>query len=113
MLKVLRDCKTMHRDMNPCSIIFESPESTIMKLGNFGSAKKCEDGTILTAAHTTIKDGGIYRFKAPELLYDNNPGREYGSKIDVWAGGMNMYFMATLEIPGENQVQHSLDNNLN
>ena len=82
--------------------MFESEDSPIMKLGKFGNSKKVEDGTLMTEAHTTIKDGGIYRFRAPECLVES--GQEYGSKIDVWAGGMNMFLMATLEIPKENQV---------
>ena len=91
MLKVLKENWTIHRDINPCAIAFKTPDpnDTILKLGHFGSSKKFEEGTMMTKANTTIKNGGYARFKAPELFNENE--KRYGSKADVWAAGMCMY----------------------
>ena len=66
-----------HRDVKPPNILVD-PNSGVLKLADFGSAKKLVPGQ----ANTSYITSRFYR--APEAILDN---QHYDTKIDIWAFG--------------------------
>ena len=111
MLKFLKENKTLHRKINTMEIKFETPEKKNLKLGDFGSAKKFNDISTKPRPEFTIKNDGIKLFKAPELYSDGKPLFQYSA--DVWAAGMVLFSIATLDLPEYEKVEEALDTRLN
>ncbi len=44
-----------------------------------------------------ITNTGCLRFMAPEIINDTTLG--YDTKVDIWAIGINLYYMLTHELP--------------
>jgi glycogen synthase kinase 3 beta len=85
-----------HRDLKPPNILVD-PQSGVLKLADFGSAKKLVNGQ----ANTTYITSRFYR--APEAVLDN---QHYTTKIDIWAFGCILTEMLTSKIlfTGADQV---------
>lgn len=66
-----------HRDIKPQNCLID-PSCHILKLCDFGSAKRLIDGEVSTAYITSR----FYR--APELLFG---ATDYGVEIDLWSAG--------------------------
>ena len=87
-IKYMHDRKVIHRDVKPQNVFLT--KSRVVKLGDFGIS------TVLThtmAMATTLC--GTPCYFSPELC-DSRP---YNNKSDVWALGVMLYEMASLQLP--------------
>lgn len=75
-LMYLKSKKIMHRDIKPENILYD-PETKMIKLCDFGSAKMANQ-----AENTPYIVSRYYR--APELIFGND---NYSYEIDIWATG--------------------------
>lgn len=85
-LKVLHDCKILHRDLK-CANIFVAKEG-IMKLGDLNVSKVNKRGLAYTQTGTPY-------YASPEVWKD----QPYNSSSDIWSLGCVIYEMAALVPP--------------
>ncbi|OHT04473.1 Glycogen synthase kinase-3 [Tritrichomonas foetus] len=66
-----------HRDIKPQNILID-PDSGVLKIGDFGSAKKLGNN------ENSVTYIASRYYRSPELLFECN---NYSNKIDIWAAG--------------------------
>ena len=89
MLKALFDASSIHRRINPKALVFG--ENGKMMLTNF-DALRIDAEISKTISRTTAMTEDT-QFLAPEYQSEDNPTYKY--KVDVYAMGMVMMYMAT------------------
>jgi len=73
----------VHRDLKPENILYSQPgKQGVLKLCDFGFAKRIEEGKPLTTPCGTLN------YAAPEILAES-----YDRAVDMWAVGCITYFM--------------------
>jgi glycogen synthase kinase 3 beta len=77
-LAYLHYYKIVHRDIKPQNLLVD-PETQIVKLCDFGSAKQIRNQKETSVAYICTR-----YYRAPELLLGNE---HYGVEIDMWAAG--------------------------
>jgi calcium-dependent protein kinase len=70
----------VHRDIKPENMLFQNEEQNIVKLIDFGIAKKIDGNNFLTDRI------GTPHYIAPEIIY-----KQYNEKCDIWAAGVSFY----------------------
>ena len=88
-----------HRDLKPQNVFVVSkwPPAWDVRIGDFGIAKRVLGNE--TAMRTSI---GTKPYMAPEMfswLVEDEEGHTYTQKVDIWALGILVYQMLTLEKP--------------
>ena len=68
----------MHRDIKPQNLLVD-PSCHILKVCDFGSAKKISPDDKLSVSYITSR-----YYRAPELMFGS---RIYGTQIDLWSAG--------------------------
>lgn len=108
----LHSKQIIHRDIRLDNIYYQS-KSRSLKIGGFGMAKVVRKGQTppcsLKGKYSTIKLtlGGTTHWMAPDYYKD---GKGYDRKVDIWAFGLCVLEMATMEVPyqaefGDNQEE--------
>ena len=87
-IKHLHDRKIIHRDIKASNIFLTSKH--LIKLGDFGIAKTLQ--STLSNCYTQV---GTPYYLSPEIC-QNQP---YNHKSDIWALGVLLFYMMTLEYP--------------
>lgn len=98
-LYVLHGNKIIHRDLKPANIFVDKEDN--VKIGDFGCSTDLEstDGYAATQVGTLL-------YESPEVL----EGRPYNCSSDMWALGVVMYELCTLERPFAHPNQYVLQN---
>ena len=89
--KIMLSKNIIHRDLKPNNILikYDSPNTFIVKLADFGLSRKYNNKNFSTYAGTDI-------YRAPELLYQQ--GNYDPTKCDLWALGVIIYQLKFNEI---------------
>lgn len=85
----LTKCQTMHRRINPNSVVFGSDGK--LKIGDLG-AVKVADNILATQTYSTVQHENM-QFIAPEFIAESQ--QKYKYKVDVFATGLCMLYMIT------------------
>lgn len=93
-----------HRDLKPQNVFIFSRTPTIwdVRIGDFGIAKRVQQNE--TAFRTMT---GTQAYTAPEMfpyLVDDQEEHTYTHAVDIWALGIMLYQMLTLELPFGDRV---------
>ncbi|KAM0709107.1 hypothetical protein Q7P35_003143 [Cladosporium inversicolor] len=93
-----------HRDLKPQNVFVMSrtPTTWDVKIGDFGIAKRVQQNE--TALRTMT---GTHAYMAPEMfpyLVDDQEEHTYTQAVDMWALGVMLYQMLTLEFPFGDQL---------
>jgi glycogen synthase kinase 3 beta len=76
----LHSLNIVHRDIKPLNLLVD-PSCQILKLCDFGSAKK------LLSGENNVAYICSRFYRAPELIFGNT---NYDSKVDIWSAGCVM-----------------------
>lgn len=87
-LAYIHNIGVCHRDIKPQNILVD-PESHVVKLCDFGSAKK------LQKDETNISYICSRYYRAPELIFG---ATDYNFCIDVWSLGISIYIKVILSL---------------
>lgn len=88
-----------HRDLKPTNIfvVMRSASSWDVRIGDFGIAKR------VNADETALRTiTGTRQYMAPELdpwLVDDEEAHSYTQAVDIWALGILLFQMLTLQVP--------------
>ena len=93
-----------HRDLKPQNVfvVSRTPTSWDVRIGDFGIAKRVQMNE--TALRTMT---GTQAYMAPEMfpyLVDDREEHTYTQAVDIWALGIMLYQMLTLEFPFGDQI---------
>lgn len=93
-----------HRDLKPQNVFVMSrtPTAWDVRIGDFGIAKRVQQNE--TALRTMT---GTHAYMAPEMfpyLVDDQEEHTYTQAVDMWALGVMLYQMLTLEFPFGDQL---------
>ncbi|UKZ75433.1 hypothetical protein TrVFT333_003118 [Trichoderma virens FT-333] len=78
----------IHRDIKPENILLADEENLVIKISDFGLAKKISPSTEKWEWVTTLC--GTPSYVAPEILTSNEE-RKYGFPVDIWSCGVVLY----------------------
>jgi len=91
-LNYLHNSRVVHRDIKPMNLLLVSEDATRLKIGDFNSATHL-DRTRGSSGMLSVR--GTQLYAAPELRF----GLEWNERIDVWAGGLCIFFMIHAQQP--------------
>ena len=101
VLKILKENKIIHRDINPNNIIVKKDnENIIFKLANFNSAIYTEEND--------FEQIGDFLYAAPEI----NKNEIYNEKCDIWSIGMVLYYSFFGQSPYGKDLSKNIINNI-
>ena len=88
-----------HRDLKPKNVFVVAawPPSWTVRIGDFGISKRVQENE--TAQRTLI---GMNSYTAPEMLpwlVENDENQTYTETVDIWALGILLFRMLTLQVP--------------
>lgn len=83
-IKYMHDRNVAHRDIKIENLMFQSPNSRVIKIGDFGLAKQ------LVNDSNTTTPCGTKEYMAPEMLEGT---QLYSKRVDVWALGCLTYIV--------------------
>lgn len=83
-IKYMHDRNVAHRDIKIENLMFQSPNSRVIKIGDFGLAKQ------LVNDSNTTTPCGTKEYMAPEMLEGT---QLYSKKVDLWALGCLTYIV--------------------
>lgn len=100
-LSYIHSCGVCHRDIKPQNLLID-PETHVLKICDFGSAKKLEKDTVSTSYITSR----FYR--APELIFG---ATDYTFSIDMWSAGCVLAELLVGQpiFPGESGVDQLVE----
>ncbi|KAI8898510.1 kinase-like domain-containing protein [Globomyces pollinis-pini] len=92
----LHSQKVIHRDIKPGNMLVTT--DGVIKIADFGIAEQYDfyDNQNMTS-HTFA---GTHQFMPPEVLNDDNEQEGFdGTKVDIWACGITLYYMISGTLP--------------
>ena len=92
-LDAIHSERVIHRDIKPSNIFLTKDK--IAKVGDFGISK-CLNFTFEKALTMNL---GTPLYIAPEMCTDDENGKGYTSKVDMWSFGVLLYEMIMFETP--------------
>ena len=100
-LSYIHSCGVCHRDIKPQNLLID-PETHVLKICDFGSAKKLEKDSVSTSYITSR----FYR--APELIFG---ATDYTFSIDMWSAGCVLaeFLVGQPIFPGESGVDQLVE----
>jgi len=87
----LHQKRVVHRDIKPANLLLKN-ESTQLKVADFNSATRVGDSS---GNSFMLSDRGSHFYSAPEFKF----GRLWNERVDIWASGLSMFFMAQGQLP--------------
>lgn len=91
-MNYLHQRRVVHRDLKPMNLLLTSEDATTLKIGDFGSASQLDSKKNSSGM---LSARGTQLYSAPELRF----GLEWNERVDVWACGLCIYFMARSQQP--------------
>mmetsp|Transcript_7070 Transcript_7070/g.8949 ORF Transcript_7070/g.8949 Transcript_7070/m.8949 type:complete len:324 (+) Transcript_7070:395-1366(+) len=88
-MNFLRNSNVIHRSLNPTCILLTKSGS--VKVGNFGSSRFCEPGTILKDGFSHKPQCEAFKYQCPEFLNKV----EYSHNSDVYSFALVSYYVLT------------------
>lgn len=100
-ISYIHEHRVSHRDIKPENFVFESTESTNLKLIDFGLSSHFVTDSENHKQFFSMRTGvGTIWYMAPEIFQ-----RSYSEKCDIWSAGVILYIMLASFPPffGENK----------
>lgn len=103
-IRLLHSHHIVHRDIKPENLLYkDESEHSVLKLADFGMAKLCRDGEMVSSG------SGTHGYVAPEVLMQQS----YGISCDIWSLGVVLYLILCGEHPFDTEnSEASIDKTL-
>ncbi|EGW31615.1 uncharacterized protein SPAPADRAFT_62225 [Spathaspora passalidarum NRRL Y-27907] len=106
-ISYLHSNSIIHRDIKAENLLFQTPNSNSILVGDFGLAR------ILPPKEKLFDVSGTLSYMAPEIL---NRTMGYTDAVDIWAIGVAVYFMLGGYLPfdcdSDKETKHAIKNRL-
>ena len=97
----MHDRNVVHRDLKPENLVYSDTKYDVIKLIDFGEARKLKEHNKATEISGTVNLQILYFifqtfYMAPEVL---KKGVGYDTKADIWSAGVILYILLSGEFP--------------